>query len=119
MHASTASACLRKLSDWVNSVSNPHAAARSFMDSSLFSPVFRRVFSAFVGSVSRFTEKFLDIHRPCGPDYLEIWSLTTGSTECQRSGCSQNLDGHNSCPGRFQGSCPLRPLPARSIPYNQ
>src|SRR5579885_2003312 len=31
MQASTASACLRKLSDWVNSVSKPQAASRSFM----------------------------------------------------------------------------------------
>src|SRR5271169_2696620 len=31
IHASTASACLRKLSDWVNSVSKHHAASRLIM----------------------------------------------------------------------------------------
>src|SRR5580700_7605535 len=31
MQASTASACLRRLSDWVNSVSKHHAALRSIM----------------------------------------------------------------------------------------
>src|ERR1700726_3939383 len=31
IHASTASACLRKLSDWVNSVSKHHADSRSIM----------------------------------------------------------------------------------------
>jgi hypothetical protein len=54
MQASTAKACLRKLSDWVNSVSKHHAEERSFMDSYLFSPVFRLVTLAFVVSVSRF-----------------------------------------------------------------
>src|SRR6266852_7390142 len=43
MQASTASACLRRLSDWVNSVSKPHAESRSFMVSYLFSPGFRLV----------------------------------------------------------------------------
>ena len=50
---------------------------------------------------------------------LSYWSLTTGSAECLRSGSSQNLDGHDSRPGRLKGSRSLRPLPARSIPYNQ
>src|SRR5207253_11350833 len=43
MQASNASACLRKLSDLVNSVSKPHADARSFMVSYLFCTGFRLV----------------------------------------------------------------------------
>src|SRR5215475_12430364 len=119
MHASTASACLRKLSDWVNSFSKPHAADRSFIRSSLFFRVFAVSFWLCWILSLVLPQKSLDIHRLTAPDYLEIWSLTTGSTECQRSGSSQNLDGHDSCPGRLSGSRSLRPLPARSIPYNQ
>src|ERR1700683_132028 len=42
MQASTASACLRKLSDWVNSVSKHHALSRTIMLSALFLRVLRR-----------------------------------------------------------------------------
>src|ERR1700683_2589007 len=42
MQASTDSACLRKLSDWVNSVSKHHALSRSIMFSSLFLRVIHR-----------------------------------------------------------------------------
>ena len=43
MHASTASACLRKLSDWVNSVSKHHASARSI-------PRFSSILAAILSS---------------------------------------------------------------------
>jgi hypothetical protein len=58
MHASTASACLRKLSDWVNSVSKPQAASRSFMVSYLFSLGFRPFAFGFFTGFSRFAPDF-------------------------------------------------------------
>src|SRR5437016_4504217 len=44
MQASTASMCLRKLSDWVYSQSKLHADSRFIMVPCLFSPVFLRSF---------------------------------------------------------------------------
>src|SRR5205807_6851133 len=91
MQASTARACLRKLSDCVNSVSKHQAEARSFMGSYLFSPVFRGFVLVFVVLFLVSSQKFIDIHRHCAPDYLQVWSLTTGPAECLRSVSSQTL----------------------------
>src|SRR5580658_5757239 len=68
MQASTASACLRKLSDWVNSVSKHHADSRSIMLFNLFSAGFRRLVSVFAGKIRGFMHFNLDIHRPCTAD---------------------------------------------------
>src|SRR5437870_2179767 len=50
MHASTTRACLRRLWDWVNSVSKHHAAFLSIMFSHRVSPGFRRLVPVFYGS---------------------------------------------------------------------
>ncbi len=54
MQASTASACLRKLSDWVNSVSKHHADSRSIIAFALFIAGFGRVLPVFAGKLARF-----------------------------------------------------------------
>ena len=87
MQASTDSACLRKLSDCVNSVSNPQAAARSFMFSSLFSLYFARSFG-FRNVMRTFcTEIVLDFHRCCTAKSLHS-ELVSSSKGCHRSGHS-------------------------------
>src|SRR5579872_4575022 len=66
MHASTARACLRKLSDWVNSVSKLQAASRSFTIFSWFSPVFMGVISVIMGLIYVFHSIFLlTLHHLC------------------------------------------------------
>src|SRR5439155_18133052 len=120
MHASTASACLRKLSDWVNSVSNPHACSWSVMICYLFSPSFLHVSLLFVWRiVPLWYQIFLDFHRGHPADYASgleplpqrfqggpLWQLP-------------NLDGYNPCTCRFKGSYSLRSLPAGPISHFQ
>src|ERR1019366_3748976 len=68
MQASTASAFLRKLSDWVNSVSKHHAVSRSIMLFALSSAGFRRFAPAFASKFRGFLHFTLDIHRRCTAD---------------------------------------------------
>src|SRR5882762_10769745 len=80
MHASTASACLRRLSDWVNSVSKHHAAARSFMLSYLFSPGLRWFVLVFMGSSGPFHARMSLTSTGLIPQItLHVGCLTTGS----------------------------------------
>src|ERR1700758_539146 len=101
MHASTASACFRKLSDWVNSVSKPHADSRSFMVSYPFSPGFLWFISGFPKLFFVFIQISLDIHRLPPADYAADYKRTTKCALRDRlsSGHSQNLDGYDACPG--------------------
>src|ERR1039457_2521233 len=70
MQASTASACLRKLSDWVNSVSKHHAVSRSIMLFALFLRDLARLVLVFAGKMYGFMHFNLDFHRPCTADCL-------------------------------------------------
>jgi hypothetical protein len=59
---------LRKLSDWVNSVSKHHAVSRSIMPSAPVSAGFRRVVPVFTGKIRGFMHFNLDFHRACTAD---------------------------------------------------
>src|SRR3989442_15738865 len=76
MQASTASACLRKLSDWANSVSKPHAESRSFMVSYLFSPGFCLVTLLYYVRFCFCVAISLDIYRHPPADYAADYNLT-------------------------------------------
>src|ERR1700693_4076890 len=69
MQASTASACLRKLSDWVNSVSKHHAVSRSIMLFALPVAAFGRLILVFAARICGSLHFNLDIHRRCTADY--------------------------------------------------
>src|SRR5215469_2467063 len=106
MHASTARACLRRLSDWVNSVSKHQADSWLFMISSGFVRVASIYGFCFEGN-ALFTTRIpltstgmLSHIEPATP-YLPtvcgvalLWQLPKS-------------DGYNFSPCRFQGSCPM------------
>src|SRR5712671_236218 len=114
MQASTASACFRRLSDWVNSVSNPHASGLCFMVLYLFSPGFRRLIRIFLSKHRVLSYFFLDIHSPYPSDYRPV-----GFESSPSLWHSQTLNGHYTRSRRFTGGCSLRSLSVSSIPYNQ
>src|SRR5580704_13535729 len=117
MQASTASACLRKLSDSVNLVSKPHAALRSSIVSYLCFPDLSGIIFVFVRDFHVSAEIFLDFScivaqithqvRNQSIKFGSFWFLWEA-----RSGPLPNLDGYNACSSRFQRSSPLRSLPA-------
>src|SRR6516162_9845288 len=78
MHAATASACFRRLSDWVNSVSKHHAAARSFMLEYLFSPGLRLVSLVFVEAIPRLTPELRLLAQPPCPTLPQYRSPLIG-----------------------------------------
>src|SRR5208337_616578 len=69
MQASTASACLRRLSDWVNSVSKHQAASREFMVCCIFPPLIQD----FTRSTPRCFCFLLDFHSCIQADYRSGW----------------------------------------------
>src|SRR3981189_1141026 len=79
MHASTASGCLRKLSDWVNSVSKHHAAFRSIMFS-----CFLRLLTCLIHFLRKALgvsfHFILDIHRGCASDYASGFGTSPPDT---------------------------------------
>ena len=73
MQASAASACLRKLSDWVYSQSNPHADSRFNMLAYLFSLAFRRLFWMILMVTSDF---YIDNYGSCTAKLLSQLQYT-------------------------------------------
>src|SRR5947209_19243489 len=97
MHASTESACLRKLSDWVNSVSKHHAALRSMRSFPVFSLNFRHSRVAL--------HKRRDLHSGMCRLILTTMEHTLESkqlatlqvaSEMPRSGIPQTRNGHSA-----------------------
>src|SRR6516162_9088736 len=97
MQASTASMCLRKLSDCVNSHIRFHASCRLIM---VFPLVFSFYSPGFIGDHTAFVcifpltsrKRMIDTTPSCCISYLKKWSRAG-------SGSSERLNGDNLGPG--------------------
>src|SRR5271165_5715514 len=106
MHASTARACLRKLSDWVNSVSKHQASERVIPRFSPVSPGFFFAAGSWLRNLHSFPEfhhtMLLTLADKCRTVRLSLLCLLWHS---------RNLNGYDSRSGRLPGCGEMRPMP--------